>query len=188
MKKGLILLLSVVMVSSCAFPTSYHSEIYQEGYSEAKLSETEYTISFKGNTETSHQRLNDFALLRAAQVSLKNGYPYFRVLNSKPNVSYRNETRQQLFPYTYGYQSFEYAPTGYNNTDGTPEYGYITVTRYMTTYSYRPYQVTVATAQVLLTINLEKIQVKQRNLVLDAELTEKNIMKKYKIELPRTDS
>jgi hypothetical protein len=54
-----------------------------EGYSDTKIQEGVYSIQFKGRSDTNVQRISDFALLRAAELALRDGYSYFTVLTEK---------------------------------------------------------------------------------------------------------
>jgi hypothetical protein len=49
------------------------------GYSEIEISPTIVRVTFSGNSSTEDTRALDFALLRAAEVTLKRGYPFFLV-------------------------------------------------------------------------------------------------------------
>ena len=56
------------------------------GYSEFEISPTLYHVKFNGNSSTKDTRAVDFALLRAAQVALERGYPFF-VVRDRVNAS-----------------------------------------------------------------------------------------------------
>lgn len=90
MIKGLIILVTAVSLVSCAYPTAYHRKSQNYGYSESIISPASYQISFNGNEFTSRERVNDFALLRAAEVTLKNGFQYLTVVKIEPTVLYEN--------------------------------------------------------------------------------------------------
>ncbi len=83
-KLAIIFLVSILFFSGCATPIGYYKAKDSEGgYSETKMQEGVYSIEFKGNSDTSVQRVLDFAYLRAADLTLKNGYKYFTVSNQK---------------------------------------------------------------------------------------------------------
>jgi hypothetical protein len=65
----------VIILASCA--TSYQRSGLTGGYSETKLGENIWNISFQGNGYTNDERANDFTLLRSAEVCLENGYSFF---------------------------------------------------------------------------------------------------------------
>lgn len=51
------------------------------GWHDSQLGPTRYRVSFAGNTNTGRDRVKDFALKRAAQLTLKQGHDWFRVVN-----------------------------------------------------------------------------------------------------------
>lgn len=85
----LAFLLIVAFISGCA--TSYKSAGFTGGYSDTKLQDDVYEISFKGNGYTGSDKTKDFALLRASEVALNNGYKYFLIFEGN------NTTKTQLY-------------------------------------------------------------------------------------------
>lgn len=65
----------MLILASCA--TSYQRSGLTGGYSETKLGENIWSISFQGNGYTNDERASDFTLLRSAEVCLENGYSFF---------------------------------------------------------------------------------------------------------------
>jgi len=51
------------------------------GYSEKKLSEDRYSVTFNGNGEVPHKAAEDFALMRGAQLCQAAGFDYFKMLS-----------------------------------------------------------------------------------------------------------
>ena len=87
--KWVVLAVAAALLPGCATrpPQSYLPATERSGgYSETKIQEGVFGIHFKGNEYTNLQRVIDFVLLRASEVSLNNGYPYFRVLNEKSDM------------------------------------------------------------------------------------------------------
>jgi hypothetical protein len=81
--KSLVCLLAFLLISaltSCA--TSYQSTGLTGGFRDTQLAPDLFRVSFSGNAFTSGDRLQDFALLRAAELALSNGAQYFAVLSS----------------------------------------------------------------------------------------------------------
>ena len=71
----------VIALTGCA--TSYHRLNYTgEGYSEILTNPDSFIVTFKGNVCTSPETVAQYALLRAAELTLKNGYKYFIVNSS----------------------------------------------------------------------------------------------------------
>jgi hypothetical protein len=83
--------LSVGALSMCAVLLFGCSSTYEEI---ASTSETQWikpdvlVISISGNNYTSHQKIREFAYLRAADIGLEKGYSYFAIESvSNPNVT-----------------------------------------------------------------------------------------------------
>lgn len=79
----IILLIMAAGISACAsHPTAYvhASGADGYGYSESQLGDNRYRVTFSGNSSTSRNRVKDFALERAAQLTLRDGHEWFRVV------------------------------------------------------------------------------------------------------------
>ncbi len=72
-------LISLVLTTSCATP--YQTTGFTGGFTDTQLSETIWKVSAAGNAFTSKTAINDYALLRASELTLQNGYKYFVVIN-----------------------------------------------------------------------------------------------------------
>ena len=72
--------IAMLLLTGCA--TSYQSDSWTGGFSEIQLGEDLYHVSFEGNRYTDTKRVRDFALLRAAEIALENGYDYFAIVDS----------------------------------------------------------------------------------------------------------
>jgi hypothetical protein len=71
----------VAALISCS--TAYQPDGFTGGFEELQLDENVYEITFSGNGYTSEKRVSDFVLLRAAEISLQEGYPYFRIIDRR---------------------------------------------------------------------------------------------------------
>lgn len=69
-----------VLVAACATQTAYMpaDERGDYGYTETRLTENRYRVTFTGNSLTPRESVQDYALLRAAELTLENGYDWFR--------------------------------------------------------------------------------------------------------------
>ena len=83
MKKLLAVLLFFGLVG-CA--TGYHGKGFTGGYTDTKVQDNIFKVTFKGNGYSSMERAGDFALLRSAEVAVENGYKYFIVLGTNSYV------------------------------------------------------------------------------------------------------
>lgn len=73
----------VAFLSGCATP--YQSLGLGGGYSESKLDEDTYKVSFRGNGYTSQEAVQDNLLRRCAELTMQNGYKYFVILTGDGN-------------------------------------------------------------------------------------------------------
>ena len=82
MYKKTIILFLVIFLNGCATKTPYQSIAYSGGYSNTIIDENIFKVSFKGNGFTSKERVEDFTLLRSAEITLQYGFKYFIIINS----------------------------------------------------------------------------------------------------------
>lgn len=85
MKSYLICVFLLVAVAACA--TKYEAEGLLGGFSETQLAPNMYRVDFKGNSMTDVQRVQDFALLRSAELTVANGFKYFAIINSNTDLN-----------------------------------------------------------------------------------------------------
>ena len=83
MKRLAISALALMTLSACETPT-----VYQEatragavGYSEQRIEPGRYRVTFQGGGGAPAQQVENYALLRAAQVAVRDGYDWFRVVD-----------------------------------------------------------------------------------------------------------
>lgn len=66
-------------------PTPYQPEVQGQrihgGYSEVRLGDNRYRVTFDGNTLTSRERVEGYLLYRAAELTVQNGYDWFRIVD-----------------------------------------------------------------------------------------------------------
>ncbi|MBX7065789.1 MAG: hypothetical protein K1X28_01020 [Parachlamydiales bacterium] len=75
-----ILIASMVALTSCA--TLYQKEgFFTNGYSDMRAGQDIFVVTFRANEFTPAKKVKKYALRRAAEVALKNGYRYFIVLD-----------------------------------------------------------------------------------------------------------
>ena len=72
-------ILSVTLLAGCARSTPYAPAERPggSGYTDMRISETRYRVTFRGNTVTSRETVENFLLLRAAEVTLDAGRDCF---------------------------------------------------------------------------------------------------------------
>ena len=69
--------LLLLTLSACG--TTYQSQSWTGGFSEVQLDENIFEITFKGNAFVDASTVRDYAMLRAAEVTLDHGFEYFVV-------------------------------------------------------------------------------------------------------------
>lgn len=84
----------VLTLAACATPTPYRpaDERGAQGYTETRLSDARYRVTFTGNTITERETVQDYALLRAAELTLQQGYDWFQVVARDQDRKQRSYT------------------------------------------------------------------------------------------------
>jgi hypothetical protein len=74
-----------LIVTGCA--TGYHPAGVEGGYADLQIASELFRVSFQGNYYTSEEEVRSMALLRAADLAIQYGAPYFQVMPiySSPN-------------------------------------------------------------------------------------------------------
>lgn len=95
MNRGHFLALpALLFLASCA--TGYHSQGFLGGgYSEIITHPDSFIVSFKGNEYTTQGKALQYAMLRASELTLANGYKYFAILSSMDQSSSYNYSSTQ---------------------------------------------------------------------------------------------
>lgn len=115
----------LLLVAGCATQTPYKPAEARdkEGYTETRLGENRYRISFVGNSATPAETVKDYALLRAAELTLQEGYSWF-------SVAERDKDEKQRASTSVG--------TGFSTPGFTSVYQRCGVLRCQTAVSYTP--------------------------------------------------
>jgi hypothetical protein len=105
--RALIAVFFTVFLSACA--TTYQPDGFSGGFSETQLDTNVFRVSFRGNGMTRAERAEELALLRSAELTLKNGFTHFVVIYS--------QSRERHGSYTTPTQSYTTAnATAYGNS------------------------------------------------------------------------
>lgn len=104
------LVLLALMCSGCSTP--YQKMGISGGYTETRLDDHIFRVSFSGNGFTGRETVSDYVLLRNAELTLKYGYKYFSIIESSnhinhssyttPTQSYSTGNIQSYGNYSYG--------------------------------------------------------------------------------------
>lgn len=74
------LMMVVLACIGCATP--YQQASFMGGYKDAQIDSNTASVSFRGNAFTSKQAVQLDLLYRCAQVTLQDGFDYFRIINN----------------------------------------------------------------------------------------------------------
>jgi hypothetical protein len=94
---------SIIGLSGCA--TSYKSNGFTGGYTNTQLTPDVFRVSFRGNAYTSPERAQDFALLRASELTLQHGFICFAIIdeqNSTTTQTYTTPSQSETTAYGTG--------------------------------------------------------------------------------------
>ncbi|GAB4238707.1 MAG: hypothetical protein Tsb0032_42990 [Kiloniellaceae bacterium] len=113
-------LLLTLLLAACAAPqpSLYAPKASRDGYAEEVLGKGLYRISFQGNRVTSKERVQEYCLFRAAELTLELGAEKFAV-HDKQTERYTKVTRESYAGwgdphyYRYGYYR-PYPPPSYD--------------------------------------------------------------------------
>ncbi|ABI59617.1 CC0125/CC1285 family lipoprotein [Nitrosomonas eutropha] len=116
--RNIALITLVLALAGCA--SAYKPKGFGGGFSETQLDTNVFRVSFRGNGYTRAERAEELALLRSAELTLKNGFTHFAIIDS--------QSREKHSAYTAPTQSYTTAnATAYGNsaygTANTTTYG-----------------------------------------------------------------
>ena len=66
-------LLAVALIAACAAPTPYQAATERNGFSELKIEDDRFSVSFRGNSRTPRETVETYLLHRAAELTLASG-------------------------------------------------------------------------------------------------------------------
>lgn len=92
---SLLTLGMLLCLSGCATP--YQPANGGNGYTDSQSASNEFTVAFQGNQHTTLEDVYDFALLRSAEVVLRQGYQFFAVLDAANTSSARSYIARQRY-------------------------------------------------------------------------------------------
>lgn len=89
MKKLLLPFAAALALAGCATPTRYAPAMSPSdvGYHETQIEPERYRVTFHGGSGADAARVNDLALLRAAELTLQHGYDWFRVIGRSTDMA-----------------------------------------------------------------------------------------------------
>ena len=101
-----LLLASVLGACTTATPYGPRAEGSSTGYTDERLAQNRFRVTFSGNSATPRAAVEDYLLYRAAQVTLDSGYAAFEfdARDTKAKTTYFSTFDN--FPYGPGYRPF----------------------------------------------------------------------------------
>ncbi|MBT5187228.1 MAG: hypothetical protein HOH19_00805 [Kordiimonadaceae bacterium] len=94
MKIAIILVVGLIL-SGCMTGKYHTLNTIGNGYSSKQIANSTYHVSYVDKPLSDFEKINDFALLRAAEITLENGYYYFIIEDEK------NNEKDLIFSRTY---------------------------------------------------------------------------------------
>lgn len=85
-----VMIIMLLALGACASAPKYEaaSDIDDYGYYSTKLEEDRYRIQFNGRRSTSLATTRDYALLRAADLTLQEGYDWFQIVDRESETTH----------------------------------------------------------------------------------------------------
>ena len=82
---GVVTTVLAAALAACTTATPYQPDVAGQrvsgGYSEQRLGEGRYHVNFAGNTLTSRDRVDGYLLYRAAELTVRDGYDWFVIVD-----------------------------------------------------------------------------------------------------------
>lgn len=101
-----ILSIAALCLSACSTFTPYQSASSDGyGFSEQRIEDNRYQVTFRGNSMTERERVENSLLYRAAELTLSNGYDYFIVAESDTDEK-TTYSSTSYYPAFYGRYNF----------------------------------------------------------------------------------
>lgn len=83
--RWILLIAMTLVLVGCNTP--YQPAGFRGGYSNTRIDEGIYRVTFRGNARTSSQRVQDFLLYRCAELAIETGSPYFAILGQNADTT-----------------------------------------------------------------------------------------------------
>lgn len=116
---------ALALLAACATPTPYQplgarGTGASGGFSEQRIEQNRFRVSFSGNQFTSRQRVENYLLYRAAELTVQSGYDGFTIVQRGTDKDVNTYVTRDPFPGPYGYWNpywSYYGPFGWRSWD-----------------------------------------------------------------------
>lgn len=129
-RRALLVFGSALAIAACATPTPYQPLTGSAGgYASQRIETNRYRVFFAGNSMTSRERVENYLLFRAAELTLENGYDSFTIVDHATDRNVETRVYPDPFPtgpYGYWRPSWRYYGAyggGYGWRSWNPWYG-----------------------------------------------------------------
>ena len=92
MKKIILTTLLLSTIISCK--THYSEKSYKGGYSEERIDQTTFQVSFLANAYTDYELIKKYFMYRCAEITLNHDYDYFIICNNRKGC-FKNTQEEQ---------------------------------------------------------------------------------------------
>ena len=96
----------LILLAACGTSTPYSSAQDGSGYgfSEQRIEKNRYRMTFRGNSLTPRETVENYLLYRAAELTLQKGYDYFVIVSddTEKTTTYRTTPSTGYMYYGYG--------------------------------------------------------------------------------------
>ena len=164
----LICICSIIVMLFVGCATPYQSSGFRGGYSDTQLAPDVFRVFFRGNSYTSSERTQDFAMLRAAELTLSSGFNHFAIVDESSSTEISTFTT----PGSSQTTSSGYIQGGYGSYYGSYS-GYTTYSPPQTYFISKP------RSEFLIKCFPEK---PENIYTFDALFLQNSLKQKYKIE------
>jgi hypothetical protein len=109
-------------VAACGHPTPYQAAANGYGFSDQRIEDNRYRITFSGNSLTPQLVVENYLLYRAAEITLANGYDFFEIADKQTNKSTRYLATYDDFgrPYYWRRNPYPFYGSGFYTADYRP--------------------------------------------------------------------
>lgn len=113
-----LIVFAAAVLAACATPTPFEPASGSGyGFADQQIEANRFRISFRGNSLTTKEQVETALLLRAAQVTLENGFDHFLVVSDDTESERRTQVTDlgpRFGPYPfYGFGAFPFYTWGY---------------------------------------------------------------------------
>jgi hypothetical protein len=122
MYRTVLTALLLTAVAACGHPTPYQVAANGYGFSDQRIEDNRYRITFSGNSLTPQPVVENYLLYRAAEITLANGYDYFEVADKQTNKSTRYLATYDDFGRPYYWRRYPYPYPFYGSGFHTADY------------------------------------------------------------------